>query len=128
MAATSVTAALPAPPPEAGAKVPVKRYGTTSWRRVMADSLRYFDPRRAVHNPVMFTVYVLTIFLLLITFLPGLFPDLRAGHNAPYDVGLCIILVLTLWFANLSDAIAEARGRAQADSLRQIRSGIQARQ
>jgi potassium-transporting ATPase ATP-binding subunit len=128
MAATSVTAALPTPPPEAGAKVPVKRYGTTSWRRVMADSLRYFDPRRAVHNPVMFTVYVLTIFLLLITFLPGLFPDLRAGHNAPYDVGLCIILLLTLWFANLSDAIAEARGRAQADSLRQIRSGIQARQ
>jgi len=128
MATATVAAALPTPSTAAGAKVPVRRYGTTSWRRVLADSFRYFDPRRAVRNPVMFTVYVLTIFLAFLTFAPGLFPDLRSGYDPAYDLGLTIILALTLWFANLSDAIAEARGRAQADSLRQIRSGIQARQ
>ena len=114
--------------PTAGARVPVRRRSHTSVRRVLADSLRYFHPRRAVTNPVMFTVWVLFWLLLAITIVPRAFPDIAARYDPAYYLGITIILALTLWFANLSDAIAEAQGRAQADSLRQIRSGIKARQ
>ncbi len=112
----------------AGATVPVRRHSHTSVRRILADSFRYFGPRRALQNPVMFCVWTLFWFLLVVTLAPRLFPDLASGFDPSYYLGITIILALTLWFANLSDAIAEAQGRAQADSLRQIRSGMKARQ
>ncbi|MGC2035647.1 MAG: potassium-transporting ATPase subunit KdpB [Thermoplasmata archaeon] len=111
-----------------GAKVSVRRYSHTSVSRVLLDSMRYFDPRREIRSPVMFTVWVLFIFLTIVTLVPSWFPDIARTYDPGYYVGLTIILFLTLWFAHISEAIAEAQGRAQADSLRQIRSGIRARQ
>jgi potassium-transporting ATPase ATP-binding subunit len=111
-----------------GARVSVRRTPHTSWRRVIADSFRMFHPAREVRHPVMFCVYVLFFFLLALTLVPGAFPDIARTYNAGYYLVVTVILFLTLWFANLGEAIAEARGRAQADSLRQIRSGVRARQ
>jgi potassium-transporting ATPase ATP-binding subunit len=113
---------------EPGAKVSVRRVAHTSWRRVFADSFRMFNPRREVRHPVMFTVYVLFLFLVVLTLYPRAFPDIARFYNASYYLGVTIILFLTLWFAHISEAIAEAQGRAQAESLREIRSGIRARQ
>ncbi len=113
---------------EAGAQVSVRRVPHTSWRRVLADSFRMFDPRREVHNPMMFVVYVLFIFLIVLTLFPRAFPDIARFYSPSYYLGVTVILFLTLWFAHISEAIAEAQGRAQADSLREIRSGIRARQ
>jgi K+-transporting ATPase ATPase B chain len=76
----------------------------------------------------MFCVYVMFLFVAVVTFAHGLFPDLRSSFDPSYYLGLTLILFLTLWFSYLGEAIAEAQGRAQADSLRQIRSGIRARQ
>jgi potassium-transporting ATPase ATP-binding subunit len=114
--------------PEAGAKVSVRRTPHTSVRRVLVDSFEAFDPRREVRHPVMFTVYVLFLFLIVLTLVPGVFPDIARTYNAGYYLDVTIILFLTLWFAHISEAIAEAQGRAQADSLREIRSGLRARQ
>jgi potassium-transporting ATPase ATP-binding subunit len=114
--------------PEPGAKVSVRRVPHTSVRRVLVDSIVAFDPRREVKHPVMFTVYVLFLFLLAITLYPRVFPDIARVYNAGYFLDVTIILFLTLWFAHVSEAIAEAQGRAQADSLREIRSGLRARQ
>jgi K+-transporting ATPase ATPase B chain len=100
----------------------------TSVGRVLGESFRAFDPRREVHHPVMFAVYVYFWFLVVITLVPGLFPDFAAAYNPAYDLGITIVLFLTLWFSHLAEAIAEAQGKAQADSLREIRSGTQARQ
>ena len=111
-----------------GAQVSVRRVPHTSWRRVFAASFRGFDPRREVHNPVMFSVYLLFLFLIVLTLVPRVFPDIARSYNPDYYLAVTIILFLTLWFANLSDAIAEAQGKAQADSLREIRSGVRARQ
>jgi potassium-transporting ATPase ATP-binding subunit len=113
---------------EPGAHVSVRKVPHTSVRRVLAASVRAFDPRREIHNPVMFSVYLLFLFLVVLTLVPGAFPDIARNYNPDYYLTVTLILFLTLWFAHLSDAIAEAQGKAQADSLREIRSGIRARQ
>ncbi len=113
---------------EPGAQVSVRRIPHLSVRRVLVDSFRLFDPRREFRNPMMFVVYTLFWFVLVITLFPRAFPDIARFYNAGYYLGVTIILFLTLWFAHISEAIAEAQGRAQADSLREIRSGIRARQ
>ncbi|MGA8605118.1 MAG: HAD-IC family P-type ATPase, partial [Thermoplasmata archaeon] len=112
----------------AGAHVSVRKVPHTSWRRVLSASIRGFDPRREIHNPVMFSVYLLFLFLIVLTLVPRAFPDIARTYNSDYYLTVTIILFLTLWFAHLSDAIAEAQGKARADSLREIRSGVQARQ
>jgi potassium-transporting ATPase ATP-binding subunit len=114
--------------PEPGAKVSVRRVAHTSVRRVLVDSFVMFSPRREVKHPVMFTVYVLFLFLVVLTLFPRAFPDIARTYSAGYYLDVAIILFLTLWFAHISEAIAEAQGRAQADSLREIRSGLRARQ
>ncbi len=113
---------------EPGARVPVRRRPHTSVRRVLADSIRYFGLRHQLRRPLMFCVLVLLLFVAVVTVYPRAFPDIARTYHAGYYVAISIILFLTVWFANLSDAIAEAQGRAQAESLRTIRSGIRARQ
>ncbi|MHB8351152.1 MAG: potassium-transporting ATPase subunit KdpB [Thermoplasmata archaeon] len=119
--------ALP-PPAEAGARVPARRVSHTSAARVLAESFRMFDPRREVRHPVMFTVWVFFVFVVVFTLAPGLFPDIRASYDPVYCTAISLILFLTLWFSHLSESIAEAQGKAQADSLRGIKTGAKARQ
>ncbi len=113
---------------EPGARVPVRRVPHTSIGRVLADSFRMFDPRNQIRYPVMFCVYVLFLFLVVLTLFPREFPDIARNYNADYFLWVTVVLFFTLWFANISTAIAEAQGRARADALREIRSGIRARQ
>ncbi len=113
---------------EPGARVSVRRRPHTSARRVLGDSFRYFGLRHQLKRPLIFCVFVLFLFVTLVTLYPRPFPDIAATYHAGYYLAITVILFLTVWFANLSDAIAEAQGRAQAESLRTIRSGIRARQ
>jgi potassium-transporting ATPase ATP-binding subunit len=91
---------------------------------VLAESIRGFSPRRQIRHPVMFTVYLLLLFIVVVMVDPALFPDLTIGYDKIYYLGTALLLFATLWFAGLSEAIAEAQGRAQAESLRQIRGGL----
>ncbi|HEV2231118.1 MAG TPA: HAD-IC family P-type ATPase, partial [Thermoplasmata archaeon] len=94
----------------------------------LRQSFARLGPRSMIRNPVMFVVYVLTLFTALVTLAPGLFPDIAGAHfSRSYFLALTIILFLTLWFATLAESIAEAQGRAQAESLRQIKTGTKAR-
>jgi len=115
-------------PVEPGARVPVRRRPHTSTTRVLADSFRYFGLRHMLRRPLMFCVWALFWFVAVVTVYPRAFPDILRTYHTGYYLAIAIILFLTVWFANLSDAIAEAQGRAQAESLRTIRSGIRARQ
>jgi K+-transporting ATPase ATPase B chain len=114
-------------PATAGPSADVRADSRISLRWVLSESLRGFDPRREVRHPVMFTVYLLFLFILVVMIDPGLFPDLTVGYDKIYYLGTAILLFATLWFANLSEGIAEAQGRAQAESLRQIQGGLRAR-
>jgi K+-transporting ATPase ATPase B chain len=71
-------------------------------------------------NPVMFTVEVGTIVSILYTVAKIIYPDAYAP-TVWYLVALDIWLLLTVLFANFAEALAEARGKAQADALRKTR-------
>ena len=76
------------------------------------------DPRQMIKNPIMFMVEICTAIMLPVT-LYSAFSN-EQGSFA-YNVWVFFILFITLLFANFAEAIAEARGKAQADSLRKTR-------
>ncbi|WP_026903887.1 potassium-transporting ATPase subunit KdpB [Pedobacter glucosidilyticus] len=76
------------------------------------------DPRVMIKNPVMFTVEIGTLVMAYVTF----YSISNTGQgSALYNFFIFLVLFLTLLFANFAEAIAEARGKAQADSLRKTR-------
>ncbi|MBK1718716.1 potassium-transporting ATPase subunit KdpB [Thiocystis violacea] len=90
--------------------------------RLAGESVRRLHPRWLARNPVMFVVGVGTLVTLWLT---G--ADLLAGRPWGFDLAITLILLFTLLFANAAEALAEARGRAQAESLRSTREGLVAR-
>lgn len=76
------------------------------------------DPRQMIKNPIMFTVEICTAVMLPVT-VYSIFNS-EQGSFA-YNAWVLLILFVTLLFANFAEAIAEARGKAQADSLRKTR-------
>ena len=84
------------------------------------------DPRIMVRNPVMFTVELGTAVMLIVTLGLLFRPDAAQGSFG-YNLTVFVVLLLTLLFANFAEAIAEARGKAQAESLRKTREETPAR-
>src|SRR3954451_12184983 len=93
-------------------------------RRAALDAFRKLDPRVQVRNPVMFIVEIGSL-LTTVLFIQALL-----GHGeAP--AGFIFAISLWLWFtvifANFAEAMAEGRGKAQADTLRKARRDVQAK-
>ncbi|WP_321425583.1 potassium-transporting ATPase subunit KdpB [uncultured Bacteroides sp.] len=88
-------------------------------------SFAKLDPRMMIKNPIMFTVEVATVVMFLVT-IYSIFNKTQGSFG--YNVTVFIILFITLLFANFAEAIAEARGKAQADSLRKTREETPAKQ
>src|SRR3979411_893529 len=87
-------------------------------RRAIADSFRKLDPRHQVRNPVMFVVEVGSVLTT------GLFVQALFGKGeapAAFIFAISAWLWFTVIFANFAEAMAEGRGKAQADSLRKAR-------
>ncbi|MFB2836293.1 potassium-transporting ATPase subunit KdpB [Floridanema evergladense] len=100
---------------------------TGIYQRAIRDSFIKLDPRVQVRNPVMFVVWIGTIITALLTINPYLFGNVP-GENLRFFNGLItVILFLTLVFANFAEAVAEGRGKAQADALRSTKSDTIAR-
>ena len=93
-------------------------------RVALVDSLRKLNPRVQVRNPVMFVVEVTA---LAVTFI--LLRDAFGGHGqyAGFEFQIAIWLWFTVLFANFAEAMAEGRGKAQADNLRRTRTETQAK-
>lgn len=90
-------------------------------RRATVDAFRKLDPRHMARNPVMFVVEVgavLTLALYLLA-VGGVIAE-----SAGFILGVSVWLWLTILFANLAEALAEARGKAQADSLRRAQAEV----
>ena len=81
------------------------------------DALKKFDPRVQVRNPVMFVVLVGTVVTLIES----------VAHPSLFAWLITIWLALTVFFANFAEAVAEGRGKAQADTLRRLRVETEAR-
>jgi K+-transporting ATPase ATPase B chain len=86
-------------------------------KQAIKDSIPKLDPRTLWRNPVMFAVEMGAILTTMITA-----RDIIAGGNFGFDVQISIWLWFTILFANFAEALAEGRGRAQAENLRQARS------
>lgn len=100
----------------------------TQKKGIFADALRQsfvkLAPKVQVKNPVMFIVYIGAIMTTAFYFLS--FAGIR-DERAGYTLAIALILWFTVLFANFAEAIAEGRGRAQADSLRSARKDVKAK-
>ncbi|MEG2491548.1 MAG: potassium-transporting ATPase subunit KdpB [Alistipes sp.] len=85
----------------------------------LKESVVKLNPRTMVRNPIMFTVLVATTVMLLVSL--GVLFGWTGQGSFFYNFTIFLILLLTLLFANFAEAIAEARGKAQAESLRKSR-------
>ncbi|MBS1625238.1 MAG: potassium-transporting ATPase subunit KdpB [Bacteroidetes bacterium] len=95
-------------------------------REALGQSFVKLDPRSMFRNPVMFTVELGTAVMLVVTLYTLISVDKTQGSFI-YNLVVFVILFLTLLFANFAEAIAEARGKAQADSLRKTREETRAK-
>src|SRR3954454_11443242 len=81
------------------------------------------DPRTLMKNPVMFVLEVVTLLTTVI-----LVRDIVAGgQSIAFELQIVIWLWFTVLFANFAEAVAEGRGKAQADTLRKTRTETQAK-
>jgi K+-transporting ATPase ATPase B chain len=93
-------------------------------RRAALDAIRKLDPRQQVKNPVMFVVAagaLLTTLLLIRDVVSG------AHENTGFNLQITLWLWFTVLFANFAEAMAEGRGKAQAEALRKTRTQMTAR-
>jgi K+-transporting ATPase ATPase B chain len=81
------------------------------------DALRKFDPRYQLRNPVMFVVWVGSLLVTVFA----------VSDPSVFTVAVAVWLWFTVLFANLAEAVAEGRGKAQADSLRKTKKDAVAR-
>ena len=86
-------------------------------RQALKGSLTKLDPRLQVRNPVMFVVLVGSVITLFEAI----------AHPSTFSWSITIWLFLTVIFANFAEAMAEGRGKAQAETLRKMRSETEAR-
>src|SRR5574344_1606807 len=98
-------------------------HNTSLFRKdLLIESLRQsvfkLDPRLLIKNPIMFAVEVCTLMMLLVSCYSIFSPS---QGSVIYNFIVTLILLATLLFANFAEEIAEARGKAQADSLRRTR-------
>ncbi|MGM9511927.1 potassium-transporting ATPase subunit KdpB [Larkinella sp. GY13] len=88
--------------------------------KAIRESFIKLNPAVLVKNPVMFTVEIGTLIMVLVTAYIALSGDTSQG-TLGYNLVITLILLITVLFANFAEAIAEARGKAQAESLRKTR-------
>jgi K+-transporting ATPase ATPase B chain len=88
-------------------------------RRALVDAVVKLDPRTMMKNPVMFVVEVGSVVTTLLLF--------RGKQSFAFNLQITLWLWFTVLFANFAEAMAEGRGKAQADTLRKARSETEAR-
>src|ERR1022692_3002684 len=88
-------------------------------RRALIDALVKLDPRTMMKNPVMFVVEVGSVVTTVLLF--------REKQSFAFNLQITLWLWFTVLFANFAEAMAEGRGKAQADTLRKARSETEAK-
>lgn len=98
------------------------------FRQAIIGSFTKLNPLYMMKNPVMFVVEVGCFITLILSFFPGLFGAASDGTNfRGYNIIVCIVLFITVLFANFAESVAEGRGKAQAASLKKTQKDTKAR-
>ncbi len=90
--------------------------------RAAIDAVRKLDPRQLVRNPVIFVTEIVALLVSVLALRAA-----GAGQPFAFQAGIAAWLWLTVLFATFAEAVAEGRGRAQADSLRRARTDTRAK-
>jgi K+-transporting ATPase ATPase B chain len=91
-------------------------------RHAIVDSLLKLDPRTLLRNPVIFVVEVVSVVVTI-----RILADVVSGGPVAFDTAIALGLWFTVLFANFAEAMAEGRGKAQAETLRRTRADLVAR-
>jgi K+-transporting ATPase ATPase B chain len=98
-------------------------------REIVAEALKQsfvkLQPSAMFRNPVMFTVYIVTIVMFFVCL--WIMGGEHSQGGLAYNIVIFFVLFITVLFANFAEAIAEARGKAQANSLRKTREDTPAK-
>lgn len=98
------------------------------FRQAIIGSFTKLNPVYMTKNPVMFVVEVGCFITLILSFFLGLFGDVSDGTNLRvYNIIVCVVLFITVLFANFAESVAEGRGKAQAASLKKTQKDTKAR-
>lgn len=90
------------------------------------ECFKKLNPRYMIKNPVMFVVEIGFLITLILTIFPNIFGD--TGNNLRiYNLIVTIVLFITVLFANFAEAVAEGRGKAQAETLKKTRKDTSAK-
>ncbi len=104
---------------------PNKLFEAALVKEALKQSFIKLNPRIMFRNPVMFTVEIGTAIMLAVC--TWIMMGEKSQGALPYNIIITAVLFITLLFANFAEAIAEARGKAQADSLRKTREDTPAK-
>lgn len=88
------------------------------------NSFKKMNPKFMIKNPIMFIVELGALLTLLVTIFPGAF---KSTQSFGYNLTISLVLFITVFFANFAEAIAEGRGKAQADTLKKTKKETQAK-
>ncbi len=97
------------------------------FRQALIGSFTKLNPLYMMKNPVMFVVEVGVVITLLLSFYPGLFGGTELPGIRTYNSIICVVLFVTVLFANFAESVAEGRGKAQAESLKKTQKDTKAR-
>lgn len=92
-------------------------------RKAALESLIKLNPITMMKNPVMFVVELGMVLVFLLLLFPNLF---GSGNGFGFNLSVFLILLFTVLFANFAEALAEGRGKAQADSLKKTKQEVTA--
>lgn len=93
-----------------------------------AGAFQKLSPRYMIQNPVMFVVEAGFVLTLIMTAVPTIFgEDASLGYLRTYNGIVCIILFITVLFANFAESVAEGRGKAQAAALKKTKQDTKSR-
>ena len=103
-------------------KAPNSIFSSALLLNALRASFTKLDPRAMAKNPVMFVVLVGGVLTAVLTVM-----NLASGRSWGYELGITLLLLFTVLFANFAEGLAEARGKAQAATLRSAREDTPAR-
>ena len=119
-------ARTPQPEPSQRGNAP-KANRNKIYQRAFKQAFVKLNPRNAIKNPVMFVVWIGTIITAVLTINPYVFGAVAGENQRLFNGLITVILFLTIVFANFAEAVAEGRGKAQADALRSTKGDTIAR-
>ncbi len=112
--------AVPSPKIEDGEVRSAKTLDRDIILNALKQSIVKLNPKQMIKNPIMFVVEIGFLITLILSIVPSL------STNVPlwFNIAVTLVLLFTVLFANFAEALAEGRGKAQADSLKQSKKDV----